>query len=124
MKEEVNNNDSFNVDPKDRIDDEQNWKDEIINDKDNKWGNGSIKQDEIDYSKDKIPNYYKGQTYGYEARKVCEDFELSYNIGTAVTYLLRAEKKHETATQCIRKAINHLEFELDKIANKSIKKYK
>ena len=39
-------NDSFNVDPKDRIDDEQNWKDEIINDKDNKWGNGSIKQDE------------------------------------------------------------------------------
>lgn len=78
----------------------------------------------IDYSKDKIPNYYKGQTYGYEARKVCEDFELSYNIGTAVTYLLRAEKKHETATQCIRKAINHLEFELDKIANKSIKKYK
>jgi len=39
-------NESFNVDPKDRIDDEQNWKDEIINDKDNKWGNGSIKQDE------------------------------------------------------------------------------
>lgn len=39
-------NDSFSVDPKDRIDDEQNWKDEIINDKDNKWGNGSIKQDE------------------------------------------------------------------------------
>jgi len=79
---------------------------------------------DIDYSKNKIPNYYIGQTYGYEARKVCEDFELSYNIGTAVTYLLRAEKKHETATQCIRKAINHLEFELDKIANKSIKKFK
>ena len=71
------------------------------------------KEDVVDLD---IPDYYIGSKYKYEARKVVEDFELSYNIGTAVTYLLRAEKKHETATQCIRKAINHLEFELDKIA--------
>jgi len=39
-------NESFNVEPKDRIDGEPNWKEEVINDKDNKWGNGSIKEDE------------------------------------------------------------------------------
>ena len=63
----------------------------------------------------KIPNYYIGKTYKYEARKVIEDFELSYNIGTAVTYLLRAERKHKKPIECIEKAIAHLQFELDKL---------
>ena len=80
------------------------WKDEVIEDK-------------VDYSKDKTPNYYIGRVYGYEARKVVEDFDLSYNIGTATTYLLRAKRKHDTSVDCIQKAINHLEFELDKIKN-------
>ena len=71
----------------------------------------------LDYSKDKIPNYYIGKVYGYEARKVIEDFDLSYNVGTATTYLLRAKRKHSTSVECIQKAINHLEFELDKIKN-------
>ena len=35
----------------------------------------------------------------------------------AVTYLLRAKRKHSTSVDCIQKAINHLEFELDKIKN-------
>ena len=72
---------------------------------------------DVDYGKDKIPNYYIGKVYGYEARKVIEDFDLSYNIGTATTYLLRAKRKHTTSVECIQKAINHLEFELDKIKN-------
>ena len=76
-----------------------------------------LSKDELDYSKDKIPNYYIGKVYGYEARKVIEDFDLSYNIGTATTYLLRAKRKHTTSVECIQKAINHLEFELDKIKN-------
>ena len=71
----------------------------------------------VDYSKDKTPSYYIGRVYGYEARKVVEDFDLSYNLGTAVTYLLRANRKHSTSIDCIQKAINHLEFELDKIKN-------
>jgi lysozyme family protein len=75
------------------------------------------KYEEVDYSKEKIPNYYIGNIYGYEARKVVEDFDLSYNIGTATTYLLRASRKHSTSVDCIQKAINHLEFELDKINN-------
>ena len=70
---------------------------------------------EVDIEGDeRIPHYYIG-TNGYEARKVVDGFELSYNVGTAVTYLLRAERKHDSPIECIQKAINHLEFELDKL---------
>ena len=68
----------------------------------------------------RIPSYYIG-TNGYEARKVVDGFELSYNVGTAVTYLLRAERKHDSPIECIQKAINHLEFELDKLMDISQK---
>tara|TARA_R100001440_G_C2521188_1_gene118899 strand:+ start:1771 stop:1983 length:213 start_codon:yes stop_codon:yes gene_type:complete len=68
----------------------------------------------------KIPAYYIGKTYKIEARKVVEDFDLTYNIGTAVTYLLRAKRKHKSPIDCIKKAIAHLEFELDKIKNDNI----
>ena len=62
----------------------------------------------------RIPEYYKGKE-GYEARKVCDNFDLSYHCGTAVTYILRAYKKHDTPEDCIKKAIAHLEFELEKL---------
>lgn len=70
------------------------------------------KQDIVDID---IPDYYIGSKYKYEARKVVEDFDLSYNIGTAVTYLLRAAKKHSTPNECITKAMAHLKFELEKL---------
>jgi len=62
----------------------------------------------------RIPEYYKGKE-GYEARKVCDNFDLTYHLATATTYILRAYKKHDTPTDCIKKAIAHLEFELEKI---------
>lgn len=65
----------------------------------------------------RIPDYYKGKE-GYEARKVCDNFDLSYHCGTAVTYILRAYRKHDTPVDCIKKAIAHLEFELEKLKNK------
>ena len=61
----------------------------------------------------RVPEYYKGNN-GYEARKVCDNFNLPYHLATAVTYILRAYHKHETPVDCIQKAINHLEFELEK----------
>jgi hypothetical protein len=71
-----------------------------------------------------VPNYYIGQVYGYEARKVIEDWDLSYNVGTATTYLLRCGKKKEKGMndkdkhiEDIKKAINHLKFEIDKLSN-------
>ena len=58
--------------------------------------------------------------YKYTARKVVEDFDLGYNTGVAVSYLLRAGKKEgNPAEQDIQKAINHLHFELDKLYKKS-----
>tara|TARA_Y100001938_G_scaffold37233_2_gene51452 strand:+ start:1144 stop:1431 length:288 start_codon:yes stop_codon:yes gene_type:complete len=72
----------------------------------------------IDYESNAIPNYYIGNTYGYEARKVVEDWDLSYNVGVAVSYLLRCNYKHESPFEDIQKAINHLQFELDKLNNR------
>tara|TARA_X000000368_G_scaffold418745_1_gene419745 strand:- start:207 stop:464 length:258 start_codon:yes stop_codon:yes gene_type:complete len=74
----------------------------------------------INYKETTEPSYYTGKKYGYSARKVVEDFNLSYNVGTAVSYLLRAGKKEgNPAEQDIQKAINHLHFELDKLYKKS-----
>lgn len=67
--------------------------------------------------KEEIPHYYIGKTYKIEARKVVEDFQAdNYNLGVAISYLLRCGKKAgNPAEQDIRKAINHLHFELDRI---------
>ena len=74
----------------------------------------------IDYKTKKEPSYYSGKTYGYAARKGVEDFDLSYNVGTPVSYLLRAGNKDgNPAEQDIQKAINHLHFELDKLYGES-----
>ena len=67
---------------------------------------------------ERVPYYYKGKE-GYEARKGCDNFDLTYHIGTAVTYLLRAYRKHDTPVDCIKKAIAHLEFELEKLQENS-----
>ena len=69
-------------------------------------------------SRDKrVPEYYKGKN-GYQARKVCDNFDLTYHLATATTYILRAYRKHDTPVDCIKKAIAHLEFELEKINEK------
>ena len=69
-----------------------------------------------DYKQNTEPSYYTGTKYGYSARRVVEDFALSYNVGTAVSYLLRAGKKEGNPTeQDIQKAINHLHFESDRL---------
>ena len=62
---------------------------------------------------ERVPEYYKGKN-GYEARKVCDNFELPYHIATATTYILRSYHKHETPIDCLQKAINHLQFEIEK----------
>jgi len=63
-----------------------------------------------------VPEYYIGRN-GYEARKVVDNFDLSYHIGTAVTYLLRAERKHDNPISDIKKAIAHLAFEVERLNN-------
>ena len=69
---------------------------------------------------DEIPAYYKGKN-GYMAKDVVTNFDLSYNVGTAVTYLLRSKNKHKDGgVEDIRKAINHLHFELDNLHDGTI----
>jgi hypothetical protein len=67
-----------------------------------------------DIKDDRVPDYYKGKE-GYEARKVCDNFDLPYHLATATTYILRAYHKHDSPVECLKKAISHLEFELEKI---------
>ena len=127
------------------------WQKEVIEDKDNKWSGGKINpkmkmtKDELLKEKleskleegetllfreskedvgvwdDRVPSYYRGKN-GYEARRVIDNFDLSYNIGTATTYLLRCGKKKEEGMtdnekhiEDIQKAINHLEFEIERL---------
>ena len=61
------------------------------------------------------PSYYLGEYKGIEAFDVCMDFARdSYNIGVAIAYLLRAGKKKDNPkAQDLRKAIQHLEKELE-----------
>jgi hypothetical protein len=116
------------------------WQTEVVEDKENKWAGGNINPkmfrtkeelnlpdnnvSRIDYTENKTPNYYVGRHYKYEARKVVEDFDLSYNSGVVVSYLLRAGKKTEEGIsnidkhiEDIVKSINHLEFELEVLNN-------
>ena len=73
-----------------------------------------------DYKQHPEPHYYTGKLYGYSARNIVEDFDLSYNCGTAVSYILRAGRKEgNPAEQDIQKAINLLHFELDKLYKQS-----
>ena len=67
-----------------------------------------------------IPKYYKGKN-GYMAKDVAANFNLSYNLGSAMKYILRAGKKENNpAEQDIIKSMNHLQFELDIIKDDTI----
>tara|TARA_R100001440_G_scaffold41627_1_gene61345 strand:- start:139 stop:357 length:219 start_codon:yes stop_codon:yes gene_type:complete len=62
----------------------------------------------------KTPKYYNGLN-NYTARRVVENFKLNYNLGTACTYILRAFSKHPDPKEDIQKAIDHLNFELERL---------
>tara|TARA_R110000765_G_scaffold70681_4_gene137067 strand:+ start:520 stop:759 length:240 start_codon:yes stop_codon:yes gene_type:complete len=61
------------------------------------------------------PKYYLGKYMKIEAKNVVWDFQDdNYNLGTALTYIMRAGKKPDNPiTQDIAKAIHHLEMELE-----------
>lgn len=63
----------------------------------------------------KSPNYYFGKYRNIEAKDVVLDFQAdNYNLGTALTYIMRAGKKpNNPITQDIKKAIHHLQMELE-----------
>tara|TARA_R110002012_G_scaffold58890_3_gene153261 strand:- start:3522 stop:3809 length:288 start_codon:yes stop_codon:yes gene_type:complete len=71
----------------------------------------------LNKTKVKTPDYYNGDNE-YTAKQVVENFKLNYHLGTAVTYILRAYKKHKTPNEDLQKAIDHLTFELEKLQRK------
>ena len=66
----------------------------------------------------KIPAYYVGRN-GLMAKDVVWEYDLTYNVGTAVTYLLRSKRKHKTPLEDLKKAIAHIEFEINNLENES-----
>lgn len=62
----------------------------------------------------KTPSYYIGKYKGIHVQDVLVDFGLTenHNLASAVEYILRCTKKHDTPEQDIRKAIHHLELYL------------
>ena len=76
------------------------------------WTTNTTQEVEVD-----TPSYYDGEN-NYTAIEVVQNFNLNYNLGTACTYILRAYKKHAKPNEDIQKAINHLQFELNKLNKK------
>ena len=73
-----------------------------------------------DYKKQTQPSYYSGTLYGYSAKDIVDDFKLTAWTAQAVQYILRAGKKDGSPVeQDIQKAINVLQFELDKLYEES-----
>lgn len=88
----------------------------------NKYNDTKIEGDSTPIGIREIPNYYTGEILGIRAKDVISDFNLSYNVGTAVTYLLRAGNKPDNSyQQDLEKACHHLQFELERIKNKEKK---
>ena len=71
--------------------------------------------DTVDYNLKDVPSYYVGEHKGIEAMDVVLDFQHdNYNLGTALTYIMRAGKKPgNPMSQDIIKAIVHLKRELN-----------
>lgn len=55
------------------------------------------------------PNHYQGRTF--EVIDIIEDYELNFNLGNAIKYILRCDKK-ENKKQDIEKAIWYLQREI------------
>ena len=73
-----------------------------------------------DYKRTPEPYYYTGKLYGYSAKNIVDDFDLSAWTSQAVQYILRAGNKEGCSPeQDIQKAINVLHFELDRLYKKS-----
>jgi len=58
------------------------------------------------------PSHYGGENNPYEAIKVIEAWELGFNLGNAVKYLCRAEKKG-AAIEDLHKARWYLDREIN-----------
>jgi hypothetical protein len=67
-----------------------------------------LKKEEVDH-----PEHYQGKTM--EVSDIIEDFDLNFNLGNVLKYVLRAGKKDsDTYTVDLQKAITYLQREIDR----------
>ena len=71
----------------------------------------SRKKEMIDH-----PNHYGGEDNPYEAIKVIEEWDLGFNLGNAVKYISRAEKKGNKLED-LKKSIWYINREINKLKN-------
>ena len=77
----------------------------------------NIECDEMLEDNKKVPAYYLGRN-GLMAKDVIWQFDLSYNVGTCVSYCLRSKRKHnDGGIEDLKKAIAHLQFEIEQLEN-------
>ena len=70
-----------------------------------------IKNEMVDH-----PNHYGGEDNPYEAIKVIEEWELGFNLGNAVKYIARADKKGNKL-QDLEKSSWYINREIKKLKN-------
>lgn len=58
------------------------------------------------------PDHYKSGKF--EVIEIIEEFNLGFNLGNVIKYVLRAGKKNNTIED-LKKAIKYLEFEIAKL---------
>ena len=61
------------------------------------------------------PDHYKSGKF--EVIEIIEEFNLGFNLGNVIKYVLRAGKKNNTIED-LKKAIKYLEFEIAKLERK------
>lgn len=74
----------------------------------------TVKNTTTEYDGKTTPSYYIGKHKQITAAEVVADFGLSYNVGNAVVYLLRAgNKPNNPYLQDLIKAVHHLNMEVE-----------
>jgi hypothetical protein len=62
------------------------------------------------------PSHYGGEDNVYEAIKVIEDWDLGFNLGNALKYISRADKKGNKLED-LKKASWYINREINKLKN-------
>jgi hypothetical protein len=77
----------------------------------------SSEENKENYLKGDTPSYYEGTFRKIKAIDVIHDFGLSHCKASALEYILRSGKKDDEI-QDLKKAINHIELEIEFIKSK------
>lgn len=93
------------------------WEKELIRMLDNIIGiNSSDKNDSRRFDENSevffSPEYYQSDD-GFDAIDVIEAFDLNFNLGNVIKYVLRAGKKNESVESDLKKAIWYLKREIN-----------